>query len=256
MLSAYAQFDRLHSGLYHDAWQAQTVSKLASTMATQAGFSRKDSRFLAQVALLHNADERIDVRSGERQPLLPPQIHNTLDWLQEQRESLCRHFLWTKHNFNMACYLVARTASPFDGEPRLVGQSFRGKSPVEIAGHFLNELPAEMRENAIRLGLILRFADQIANFTGNQKRIDSSLAGMVKELAATGAKVTVADLGIANYLPQIGTDLSQDRALALRFGINRDGLPGREALLALLPNPVRRRFEANLAALTKVAIAA
>lgn len=256
MLSAYAQFDRLHSGLYHDAWQAQTVSKLASAMATQAGFNRKDSRFLAQVALLHNADERIDTRTGERQPHLPPQVHNTLDWLLEQRESLCRHFLWTKHNFNMACYLVARTASPFDGEARQVGKNFRGKSPVEIAGHFLNELPSEVREDAVRLGLILRFADQIANFTGNQKRIDVSLAGMVKELAASGAKVTVADLGIAKYLGQVGTDLSQDRALALRFGINRDGLMGREALLDLLPNPVRRRFEANLAALTKVAVAA
>ncbi len=256
MLTAYAQFDRLHSGIYHDAWQAQAVSKLASAMATQAGFSRKDSRFLAQVALLHNADERLDSRTGERQPLLPPQVHNTLDWLLEQRESLCRHFLWTKHNFHMACYLVARTAAPFDGEPRQVGENFRGQSPVEIATHFLNELPVEMREDAIRLGLIFRFADQIANFTGNQKRIDVCLTGMVRELAATGRKLSVADLGIANYLSTVGTDLSQDRALALRFGINRDGLMDREALLGLLPSAVRRRFETNLATLTKVAIAA
>lgn len=256
MLSAYPQFERLHSGLYHDTWQAQTASKLASSMATQAGFSRKDSRFLAQVALLHNADERLDTQSSERKPHLPPKVHNTIDWLLDQRDSICRNFLWTKHNFHMACYLVARTASPFDGEPRQVGRAFRGKSPVEMAAHFLNELPAEMREGAVRLGLILRFADQIANFTGNQKRIDSSLAGMVKEIAATGVKVSLADLGIASYLKEIGTDLNQDRALALRFGISRDGLLGREALLALLPNPVRRRFEANLAAMTKVAVAA
>jgi hypothetical protein len=256
MLNAYAQFERLHSGIYHDSWHAQTVSKLASGMATQAGFSRKDSRFLAQVALLHNADDRRCIKSGERNPLLPPQVHNTLDWLLAHRESICRHYCWTKHNFHMACALIARTCYPFDAEPRMLGESFHGKSPVEIAAHFLNLLAPEQREDALRLGLILRFADQIANYTGNWKRVTQSLAGLVRELQTGGVNVTTAELGTESFLRQVGNDLNQDRALALRFGINRDGLFNREQLLQLLPSSVVRRFEANLAALAKVAVAA
>lgn len=256
MLTTYAQFERLHSGIYHDSWHAQTVSKLASGMAMQAGFSRKDSRFLAQVALLHNADERHCVKSGERQPLLPPQVHNTLDWLLSNRDSICRHFCWTKHNFHMACALVARTCYPFDAEPRLLGETFNGKSPVEVAAHFINLLAPEQREDALRLGLILRFADQVANYTGNWKRVTLSLAGLVRELQSTGVKVSTAELGTESFLHQVGNDLNQDRALALRFGISRDGLFGREALLGLMPPAVLRRFEANLEALGRVAVAA
>ncbi len=256
MLSTYAQFDRLHSGIYHDAWQAQTVSKLASGMATQAGFSRKESRFLAQVALLHNADERLCVNTGERTPLAPPQVHTTLDWLLANRDSICRHFCWTKHNFHMACALIARTCFPFDGEPRLLGEAFHGKSPVDIAAHFVNLLPVEQREDALRLGLILRFADQIANFTGNWKRVQVAMSGLVKELQAGGVTTTVSDLGSAAFLTNAGNDLAQDRALALRFGISRDGLFGRERLLELLPAAVVRRFQANLQVLGEGALAA
>lgn len=256
MLTTYAQFERLHSGIYHDTWHAQTVSKLASGMATQAGFNRKDSRFLAQVALLHNADERRCVKTGERQPLQPPQVHNTLDWLLANRDSICRHFCWTKHNFHMACALIARTCYPFDAEPRLLGESFNGKSPVEVAAHFLNLLVPEQREEALRLGLILRFADQIANYTGNWKRVSASLTGMVRELQSTGVKVNIAELGTESFLRQVGTDLSQDRALALRFGLSRDGLFNREQLLGLLPSAVLRRFEAHLEGLSKTAAVA
>lgn len=256
MLNAYAQFERLHTGIYHDSWHAQTVSKLASGMATQGGFNRKDSRFLAQVALLHNADERRCIKTGERLPLLPPQVHNTLDWLLANRDSICRHFCWTKHNFNMACVMIARTCYPFDAEPRLVGESFYGKSPSEVAAHFLNLLSPEQRQDALRMGLILRFADQIANYTGNWKRVTQSLSGLVRELQTSGLKVTVAELGTEAFLRQVGNDLGQDRALALRFGLNRDGLYNREQLLKLLPPAVLRRFEANLEALGKVAVAA
>jgi hypothetical protein len=256
MLITYAQFERLHSGIYHDSWHAQTVSKLASGMATAAGFSRKDSRFLAQVALLHNADERRCQKTGDRQPLLPPQVHNTLDWMLANRESICRQFCWTKHNFHMACALIARTCYPFDSEPRMLGEAFHSKSPVEIAAHFLGLLMPEQREDALRLGLILRFADQIANYTGNWKRVTSSLAGLIRELASSGVKIAPEELGSATFLRQAGTDLSQDRALALRFGICREGLFGRDTLLGLLPSTVRRRFDANLQALGRKALAA
>lgn len=256
MLSTYAQFERLHSGIYHDGWHAQTVSKLASGMAAQAGFSRKESRFLAQVALLHNADERLCAKTGERLPLQLPQVHNTLDWLLANRDSICRHFCWTKHNFHMACALIARTCYPFDSEPRLLGESFHGKSPVEIAAHFVNLLPPEQREDALRLGLILRFADQIANYTGNWKRVQVSLNGLVKELAASGVSTTVSDLGSAAFLDSAGSDNGQDRALALRFGVGRDKLLSRDQLLALLPAAVARRFQANLQALGQNALAA
>lgn len=256
MLSPYAQFERLHSGIYHDSWHAHTVSKLASAMATAAGFNRKDSRFLAQVALLHKADERRCPKSGDRQPLLPPQVHNTLDWLLTNRESICRHFCWTKHNFHMACALVARTCYPFESEPRMLGENFQGKSPVDVVAHFLSLLPSEQRQDTLRLGLILRFADQIANYTGNWKRVTRSMSGLVKELQSGGIKVTVNDLGTRSFLHQIGNDVSQDRTLAMRFGLTRDGLYSREHLLKLLPATVLRRFESNLAALGKVAAAA
>lgn len=256
MLEAYAQFERLHCGIYHDSWQAQTVSKLAAQMATQAGFSRKESRFLAQVALLHNADERLCVATKEQKPLLCPQVHNTLDWMLANREALCRHFCWTKHSFHTACALISRTCNPFDAEPRLVGENFYGKSPVELSAHFLALLEPVARENALKMGLILRFCDQIANYTGNQKRVCHAVNGLVKELQATGVQTTSEALKIGSFLSSVGQDLSFDRTLALRLGISRDALLGREQLLALLPAAVRRRLDANIEALSKSTLAA
>ena len=127
---------------------------------------------------------------------------------------------------------------------------------MDIAAHFLGLLAPELREDALRLGLILRFADQVANYTGNWKRVTTSLSGLVRELQTGGVKISVSELGTESFLRQVGTDINQDRTLAMRFGISRDGLFSREQLIGLMPATVRRRFESNLEALTRQAAAA
>ncbi len=255
MLATYARFERLHSGLFHDVKQAMTTSKLASAMAGRAGYSRKESRYLAQVALLHNADERLDPKSGERRPHTAPQTHNTLDWMLQNRDALSLHFCWTKSNFNMACYLVARTCYPFDAQPRLIGQNFHGKSPVEVAAHFLEMVPTELREEAVRLALILRFADQVSNYTQNMKRVQLALTGLVVELQTGGVSVNIGDLRTGAFLAAVGTDIHQDRILALQFGVRRDDILTRDQLMDLLPPMVRRRLDSNLNSLLEAVAA-
>ncbi len=215
-------------------------------MAKNAGFSRKVCRFLAQVALLHDADERKDPKSGERNPLQHPRLDNTLDWMSRNEDYLCRHFSWTRTNFLLAQAVVARTAFPYDTTPR--GDGF---SPVEISHGLLRQLPAEERSTALKLGLILRYADQIANYCGPWRRVQHSLQGLVEELSASGVERSLDELDPVSVLRSAGSDLGHDRATALKFGLGKDGLYSQETLQGLLPNNIRKRLLANMEELAR-----
>lgn len=255
MRNTYKNFEILNSGIYHDTQHVLTVSKLASSMAKNAGFCRKLCRFLAQVALIHDADERKDPKSGERNPLQHPRLNNTLDWMTRNEDYLCRHFSWTRSNFLMAQAVVARTAFPYDNTPRDFGSEFKGLSPVEVSHALLRQLPAEDRANAVRMGIILHYADQIANYCGPWRRLQHTLNGLVEELKASGIELTVSDLDPVSVLRSAGSELSHDRGTALKFGLGKECLYDQAALLSFLPKNIRKRLDANINELVRKAAA-
>lgn len=251
MLNAYHNFESLNCGIYHDTTHAILVSKISGKMAKNAGFGRKHCRFLAQVALLHDADERRHPETGEKDPLLPPRVSNTLDWMDRNEDYLCRHFSWTKSNFVLAQAIIARTIYPYDTKPRNVGQRFHGMTPLQISERLHHDLEPELRETAVSLGLILRYADQISNYSGPWRRLERCLKGIREELKAEGAELKGEELGTLEFLQAVGSDLTQDKALVLKFGLNRDCLYGQEVLHSFLPKDVKKRLQSNLRGLAK-----
>lgn len=256
MLGTFSRFGNLHSGIYHDEWQVQMISKLASSMATAAGFSRKSLRFLAQASLFCNADERYNSKTGERLPLSLPHAFNTLDWMLENKDWICNHHGWTKHNFNTACLLMARSIVDFNDKPCQVGKSFYGKSPLAVVSYFLSLLPSELRAEAMSFALILNFSNQIANFAGNWKRAISSIDGLVRELQHSQTLAPARALDIDRLLREAGSNITYDRSLAIKYGVPKGAILDRDALFQLLPASLRRRLESNMRSLADQKLAA
>lgn len=238
------EFQRLNPGQYHDAEHSLQVARVMACLARTAGIDHRRMLFLEQVAMVHDADERVDGHSGDRNPLRPPRVQVTLHWMERRADWLSERFGWSPEALAQARALIARTDFPFDRNPRVFGTPLDGLSPVEVYRRLLASQPASLRGQLMQEGLMLRFADQVANYASTLERALRSVSGLVQELRSVGVQVNEQALDTGGFLRAVGTDLEADLQVAAQLGV-RHPLPTREELLSLLPACLRLNLDSN-----------
>lgn len=213
---SFAELDGLNSGYYHDASHSLEVAELTGEMALRLGRSPARAAFLRQVALIHDADPRLCPRSGAVLTGIPARVPVTLSWMEAERPLLERRFGWHGHDFAEAVAMIARTDYPFDQRPRQHGTRFDGASPVEVYHQALLQLPEARRPQCMSDALLLRFADQVAAYTGPFPKALQSVRDLVDELNTAGHACSFETLlrGTASFLKQTGTDMEHDHRLS------------------------------------------
>ncbi|MBI3926130.1 MAG: hypothetical protein HY319_11355, partial [Armatimonadetes bacterium] len=97
---------------------------ITCSLAAAWGLGRETARFCFLVGLLHDADPRDDGA--------PPRVFVTLDWMDANREMLCRRLGWDELEFAMAQAMIARTEFPFDQQPRHCGSTRDGGTTLRL----------------------------------------------------------------------------------------------------------------------------
>lgn len=245
-----AEFKALNPGAYHDDQHPLHVGETVAGVAKAAGRSPERIRFLQQVALLHDADERVDTKSGDvGDTKTPASVHRTLEWMDKNDEALKKRMGWEDDSFKEAKALIARTDFPFDDNPRNSGTSYDGESPAQTYRKLLQDVPAEKRAGVMEDGLMLRFSDQVGNYTSTYDKAENFVLGLGQELRGVGVPVKDDQLlkDTPTFLASAGADLDHDQKIASEFGLKPD-LKGRDQLMELLPDKLRTNFNSNLSA--------
>lgn len=218
------EFAALNPGAYHNPDHPVLVAEVAGELARP-----ERSEFLQQVALVHDADERLNLTTGIRNDVSPARVQVTLEWMDRNCNALSQRFGWDATDFVEAKALIARTDYPFDENRRSYGTRYDGQSPVEVYRQLLSELPRERQARVMEEGLLLRYADQVANYTINPLVSEVFIAGLSAELNWPEVRNTT-----SGFLASAGHDLEHDRALAAELGIPAHLIQGPE-LKSLLP---------------------
>jgi hypothetical protein len=209
-----ATFARWNPGSYHDALHAQYVAEVVAAMAGCRKREPARRLFLAQVALLHDADPR----PAERPT--PASVFRTVEWMWLHKEQLQESLAWTEVAFATALALIARTDFPFDDSPRKAGTMFDGLSPYALYGNLLRRLPAESRDLAFEDGQILRFADQCANYCRDFATASQSVDDLSQEMHNVGRPVSRGELDTAAFIDGLASDAQWDARLSHELGLS------------------------------------
>ncbi len=232
-------FAAWNCGRYHDAQHAMYVAEVVGLLARGRRMQPDQQMFLAQVALLHDADPR---PAGT-----PASVPRTLEWMWLHQESLQLTLGWTDLAFSTALALIARTDFPFDDLPRRNDTMFDGLSPLQLYRNLLLRLePGEQRRRAFEDAQLLRFADQCANYCRDFATASLSVDDLSRELSSVGPAVSRWDLDTASFLDAIGADSDEDQKLNLTEGLEAR-MFSRNELFRLLPRTQREAVARNQA---------
>ncbi|MBI3924221.1 MAG: hypothetical protein HY319_01650 [Armatimonadetes bacterium] len=238
------EFLYLNPGKYHSVEHALRVAAVMVELSRAFGREPEEVRFLEQVALVHDADNRVDSSTGARDPLRPARVLVTLEWIWQSRQELERRLGWSEKRCHEAMALVARTDYPFDREPRYHGTCYDGLSPYELYRDRLLEFPPAERARVMENALLLVFADQTANYTGSFREAVGFQKGLMEELHSVGVEADPQSLNTSRFLRSVGKDLKLDRRMAVELGVE-PRLPPRERIIRWLPRDLRRNLEMN-----------
>ncbi|MBT9584662.1 hypothetical protein IV102_15065 [bacterium] len=241
------EFGALNSGIYHNFDHPLVVAEAAGGFAAGLGWSPERKEFIQQVALLHDADDRSQLGSDDVKTGSPARAQVTLEWMDQQQETLQQRFGWDSGQFLEAKALIARTDFPFDDKAKKpMGTKYDGQSPLQVYKELLQQLPQEKQAEVLRDGLALRFADQGGFYSGSFDMAVESVQGLASELQSVGVPTDLA--GSLKFTPTflsgVGKDIQLDQQLAQELG-HSQSLPGREELLSNWDPAMAQRFRAN-----------
>ena len=231
------ELSTLNCGDYHDTYHSFYVAEAVFEMALQHGRCPKRATFLAQVALLHDADPR--------EPGSAADVRRTLAWMDRTRESLCSRLGWDHMEFGEAQALIARTDFPYGSAPKKSGDIYDGLSPVEVYDLLLGRLPANSLQITMEDAQLLRFADQISNYAHDWSTASLCVDGLVNELTRAGVKTSRYELDTAGFLQALGSDRSQDCLVAWGHAVSPEFYT-RGQLVDLLPPHLSENLRRNM----------
>jgi hypothetical protein len=246
------EFQALNSGHYHNAEHPVAVASAVEGLARGYGYSEERVQFLQQVALLHDADERIGP-SGEAREGTPARAQVTLEWMDRNQEGLSLRMGWSPVDFKEARALIARTDFPFDEKPRAYGTRYDGKSPVQVYTELLDELPPERRAGAMKDGIMLSFADQTGFYAGSFEMGAAAVRGLAEELKPFMNTTFAAMIQTTpGFLQNAGNSVELDWQIAGQVGVQNPQLPARSELLQAYPAQMRQNLSGNLERFTEI----
>lgn len=241
---------------YHTLEHSLTVWKMARDLAQGRGLGIEETRFVAQVALLHDWDPA-------RRPGTPARVPETLRALEDDfsarrpllegtkgQSVLKERFGWSEEQFKMAKAMIQRTEFPFAEQhpnPHYQTLSPVGQYEVQLAA-----LSPKARRFVLREGALLsEYADKASFYaTLPFHQALRTVGGLANEINAAAGRevVTAASLDTAGFLASIGRRKSfeHDYALARKFGIAKPGILTHERAFSYLPRAYRRSFVANV----------
>lgn len=231
---------RLHCGDYHDVYHTLYVMETVVDMASKLRLAPDRINFLAQVALLHDADPR---ESGT-----PADVRRTLRWIELQKAALCERFDWSEEKYNEALALICRTEYPFDRQSKKSDDVYNGLSPAELYDVILSRVEDPAR--LIVEGQILRFSDQVANYIRDWNTASLCQKGLIAEMRAIGLEASQESLNTPKFLADVGKDWSHDLRIAWSQGVP-PRLLSRNDLLYLLSDQQRTMMDRNIVAFEK-----
>jgi hypothetical protein len=240
-----------NTGYYHDIAHPVNVAGAVGELAASAGRLAHRIRFLQQVALLHDFDERIDLEHVEQGPVfgMPARVQVTLAWLDRNRRVLQQRLHWRDQEFVEAQCLIARTDYPFDTVARRYGTTYDGATPQSLYRDLLAKLPRTRRGPVMQDAVLLMFADQIGNYLGSQEQSLAAVLGLGQELGVPGQVLLH---GAADYHRSVGHDIQVDRKLAEELRMEVE-LPTREQLEHWLSPESQRNLRSNRTYFRRVA---
>jgi hypothetical protein len=238
-----AEFEALNSGHYHNSEHPLRVGEAVGGLAHGMGWSPERKLFMQQVALLHDADDRSQMGSSEVRVGTPARVQVTLEWMEQQKDTLCQRMGWNPEQHLEAKALIARSDFPFDDKPRQsMGTAFDGQSPLQVYRHLLEQLPEQRRSAVMQDALALRFADQVGCYSADFDTAVNSVQGLAKEihLPLSGALKNT-----PSFLSQVGQDTEFDQGLAQELKVAAD-LPGQSQLMAAFEPQQRKNLTDNI----------
>lgn len=208
---APAEFLMLNSGDYHGAQHPINVADTVTTLAKNSGRSEERAQFLGQVALIHDADERI-LMDGQgnysyKEGAAPARVPVTLAWMDKNQGQLQERFEWGNQEFKEAKALIAGTEHPLNdttGPKRhnnLPGLD--GKSAAAVLKEQLQGLPKDRQSEVLEEVQLLRFADQSAEYLNGVDAARTSVIGLASEI---GAPQDALLKGTPGFLSGLGRD--------------------------------------------------
>ena len=206
-----AEFLLLNSGDYHDAQHPINVANTVANLAGNAGKSSERVEFLQQVALLHDADERILLdgqgKFAYAEGAKPARVPVTLAFMDLNAEALSQRFGWKGTDLAEARALIAGTEHPLNNEPNEKRQyglpEFDGKTSEAVFREALQALPQDRREVVAEEYQLLRFADQSANYAKSVEDSRSTIRGLSNEI---GVPADILLKGSPAFLAGLGQD--------------------------------------------------
>lgn len=206
-----AEFLMLNSGDYHNAQHPINVANTVANLAGNAGRSPERVDFLQQVALLHDADERI-LLDGEgnysyAEGAKPARVPVTLAFIDLNAEALSDRFGWSGEQLQEAKALIAGTEHPLNDEVTAKRTNhlpqFDGKSAEMVLREQLAALPEDRRGAVVEDLQLLRFADQSANYALGVDASRQTVTGLAHEI---GAPAEALMKGTPSFLGGLGKD--------------------------------------------------
>lgn len=187
---APAEFLMLNSGDYHGAQHPIKVGQTVKTLARNSGRTEQRAEFLNQVALVHDADERIMLNGNGnysfKEGAAPARVPVTLAWMDVNQGGLQERFGWNKGEFQEAKALIAGTEHPLNDTvgPKTKNNlpDYDGKSAQNVLAEQLQAVPADRRTTITEEVQLLRFADQSAEYLQGEKSAKESVSGLSREI--------------------------------------------------------------------------
>ncbi|MCA9778849.1 MAG: HD domain-containing protein [Candidatus Eremiobacteraeota bacterium] len=225
-----AEFYLLNSGDYHNAQHPINVAATVGEMAAKSGRSPERVQFLSQVALLHDADERIVLDGSGNfstlQGAKPARVPVTLAFMDVNKESLTDRFGWSTDEFAEAKALIAATEHPLNdnapGPGRIYGlEAYDGKNSQTVFKESLRQVASERRAALVEDAQLLRFADQSANYLQGLDPARATVSGLSAEI---GVPAEALAKGTPSFLDGLGLDSEkfQDHPQAVFQGVRHD----------------------------------
>ena len=229
-------FASWNPGSYHDVNHALYVAEVVAEMAGRRRRQPERRCFLAQVALLHDADPRPAGTAAA--------VFRTLEWMWVHKETLQDSLEWTDAAFASALALIARTDFPFDVTPRQLGTMFDGHSPYTLYRDLLAQLPDHDREQVFEDAQILRFADQCANYCRDFETASTSVDDLAAELSHGPRPMSRWELDTPTFLNALAGDTIWDARLQLELRL-RGRIFSQAELIQLLSPARQSNLERN-----------
>jgi hypothetical protein len=235
------EWAQLNPGVYHDEYHPVHVANTVADVAHGLGRTPERAEFLQQVALLHDVDERINLSTGAQNKTSPARVPVTLEWMDRNQDAISGRMGWDGADFAEAKALIARTDFPFNDKAKNLGTRYDGQAPVELYEKLLQDVPVERRRQTMEDGLMLRFADQVGNYSVDKEQSSRYIAGLAEEMRGVGIQITNEQLakGSPDFLRSVGTEMQDDWNIAGNLNIPSSGFADRDQLLTAL-SPARR----------------